>query len=128
MFVGWDWASATHDVTVIDDDGGTVDRWAFGHNEAGWATFSGSAGHGTQLPVIIERSTGLVVDRLLAAGHPSPRCIRPPSTPPGPAGVPPARSPTRATATNSLTTCAPTDIGCVASPRSRAGPAGSCKR
>ena len=28
MFVGWDWASATHDVTVIDDAGAVVDRWA----------------------------------------------------------------------------------------------------
>ena len=33
MFVGWDWASATHDVTVLDDAGGVVDRWAFAHTE-----------------------------------------------------------------------------------------------
>jgi Transposase len=74
MFVGWDWASATHDVTVIDDGGTVVDRWAFGHNEAELAaTFTRLAGHGTppsELPVIIERATGLVVDRLLGAGHP----------------------------------------------------------
>lgn len=73
MFIGWDWASATHDVTVIDDGGTVVDRWAFGHNEAELAaTFTRLAGHGTpsELPVIIERSTGLVIDRLLAAGHP----------------------------------------------------------
>jgi Transposase len=73
MFVGWDWASATHDVTVIDDGGTVVDRWAFGHNEAELAaTLTRLAGHGPPggLPVIIERSTGLIVDRLLAAGHP----------------------------------------------------------
>jgi hypothetical protein len=27
MFVGWDWASAAHDVTVIDGAGKLVDRW-----------------------------------------------------------------------------------------------------
>ena len=73
MFVGWDWASATHDVTVIDDSGTVVDRWAFAHSEAELAaTFTRLARHGapSELPVIIERSTGLVVDRLLAADHP----------------------------------------------------------
>jgi hypothetical protein len=33
MFVGWDWASATHDVTVLDDAGAVVDRWALRHTE-----------------------------------------------------------------------------------------------
>ena len=33
MFVGWDWASATHAVTVLDDAGVVVDRWAFRHTE-----------------------------------------------------------------------------------------------
>src|SRR5215211_9082049 len=35
MFVGWDWASTTHDVTVIDDAGNIVDRWAPEHTELG---------------------------------------------------------------------------------------------
>ena len=35
MFVGWDWASTTHDVTVIDDAGRIVDRWAPEHTELG---------------------------------------------------------------------------------------------
>ena len=33
MFVGWDWASTTHDVTVLDDTGTVVDRWALQHTE-----------------------------------------------------------------------------------------------
>ena len=74
MFVGWDWASTTHDVTVIDDAGD--DRRPVGaraHRGRAWtppwpvwpatATLS-------ELPVAIERASGLVVDRLLAAGHP----------------------------------------------------------
>jgi transposase len=73
MFVGWDWASTTHDVTVLDDAGAVVDQWAPPHTEAGLAdTPIRLARHGqpNQLPVAIEQSSGLVVDRLLAAGHP----------------------------------------------------------
>jgi transposase len=73
MFVGWDWASTTHDVTVIDDAGRVVDRWADEHTETGLdQTLARLAGHGRpeQLPVAIERPSGLVVDRLLTAGHP----------------------------------------------------------
>jgi hypothetical protein len=33
MFVGWDWASTTHDVTVLDEAGAVVDRWALRHTE-----------------------------------------------------------------------------------------------
>ena len=35
MFAGWDWASETHDVTVVDAAGEVVDRWALRHDEAG---------------------------------------------------------------------------------------------
>ncbi|MEV0186845.1 transposase [Streptomyces sp. NPDC050625] len=73
MFVGWDWASASHDVTVIDDRGTVIDQWAFEHSEDDFsAALARLSSHGTpaELPVIIERSSGLVVDRLLEAGYP----------------------------------------------------------
>jgi hypothetical protein len=73
MFVGWDWASTTHDVTVLDDAGAVVDRWALRHTEQDLAAaLDRLARHGDPagLPVIIERSSGLIVDRLVAAGHP----------------------------------------------------------
>ncbi|WP_053724640.1 IS110 family transposase [Streptomyces sp. WM6378] len=73
MFAGWDWASTTHDVTVISDGGTVVDHWAFPHTEAGLtAALIRLATHGAPagLPVCIERSTGLVVARLLEAGRP----------------------------------------------------------
>jgi transposase len=73
LFVGWDWASETHDVTVIDDTGEIVDRWALHHDAADLdAALARLAGHGDPegLPVAIETTSGLVVDRLLAAGHP----------------------------------------------------------
>jgi hypothetical protein len=57
----------------VDDGGGVLDRWAFPHTEAGWQMAVGRLrGHGEpgDLPVIIEKTSGLIVDRILAAGHP----------------------------------------------------------
>ena len=73
MFIGWDWASETHDVTVMDGSGKRVDRWELAHTEEGFtATLARLRKHGApaDLPVAIETTRGLAVDRLLAAGHP----------------------------------------------------------
>ena len=73
MLVGWDWASTAHDVTVIDDAGTVVDHWTAPHTEAGLSDALlrlARAGRPEELSVAIEQSSGLVVDRLLAAGHP----------------------------------------------------------
>jgi hypothetical protein len=70
-YVGWDWASRGHDVTVLDDTGVVLDRWAFTHTEPGWSsTLQRLRRHGDpgDLPVIIERTSGLVVDRLNRPG------------------------------------------------------------
>jgi hypothetical protein len=34
MYLGWDWASQRHDLTVIDDTGQLVDRWTLARGEA----------------------------------------------------------------------------------------------
>ena len=73
MFVGWDWASETHDITVLDNGGDVVDRWSLRHDGGGIdAALERLATHGQpdELPVAIETTSGLVVDRLLDAGHP----------------------------------------------------------
>ncbi|WP_031488163.1 IS110 family transposase [Streptomyces bicolor] len=73
MYIGWDWATETHDVTVMDNSGARVDRWELAHSEEGLArTLARLRRHGdpADMPVAIETSRGLVVDRLLAAGHP----------------------------------------------------------
>jgi transposase len=73
VFIGWDWATETHDVTVMDNSGTRVDRWELAHTEQGIdATLKRLRRHGNpaDLPVAIETTRGLVVDRLLAAGHP----------------------------------------------------------
>jgi len=73
MHVGWDFASASHDVTVLDDAGAVVDRWNLRHDERGITdTLTRLQRYGAppQLPVAIETASGLVVERLLVAGHP----------------------------------------------------------
>ena len=73
MFVGWDWASTAHDVTVIDSAGERVHRMAIPHTEDGIArAVAKLADYGDpgELPVAIEATRGLVVDRLLGVGHP----------------------------------------------------------
>lgn len=71
--VGWDWGGQAHSVTVLDADGFKAARWTLPHTEAGMTSTLrrlGTYGDPSQLPVAIEMSKGLVVDRLLAAGHP----------------------------------------------------------
>ncbi|MFD4632468.1 IS110 family transposase [Streptomyces sp. NPDC058284] len=73
MYIGWDWATDTHDVTVMDDTGKRIDRWELAHTEEGFTkTLARLRKHGdpADLPVAIETTRGLAVDRLLAAGHP----------------------------------------------------------
>ena len=71
--VGWDWASQNHDATVIDDAGAIQARFAIGHDEAslrGLLDDLASLAAPADLPVAIERPDGIIVERLLAGGHP----------------------------------------------------------
>nr|WP_307791305.1 IS110 family transposase [Streptomyces actuosus] len=73
VFIGWDWASETHDVTVMAPFAKRIDRWELAHTEEGFArTLARLRRHGdpADLPVAIETTRGLAVDRYLAAGHP----------------------------------------------------------
>ena len=73
MYVGWDWASQSHDVSVVDQDGKVVFHGEVEHNEAGLTSVLRQLrrlGQPAELPVAIERPNGLVVERLLDQGHP----------------------------------------------------------
>jgi transposase len=73
LFAGWDWASASHAITIIDAAGRVVDGATLAHTEPDLdAALARLAAHAppADLPVAIEATGGLVVDRLLAAGHP----------------------------------------------------------
>jgi transposase len=73
VYVGWDWASKTHDITVVDDEGKIVDHFDIAHDEVGLTrALKRLARHGSpdSLDIAIERPSGLVVERLVEAGHP----------------------------------------------------------
>lgn len=73
LYAGWDWATESHAVTVLDQDGEAVDRFSLAHDEAalaGAVARLAAIAAPAELPVAIETTSGLVVDRLLQAGHP----------------------------------------------------------
>jgi transposase len=73
LFVGIDWASRAHEVCVLDEAGEPVARFGVPHTEAGLEgalARLGALGAPGDLPVGIERPDGVLVARLLAAGHP----------------------------------------------------------
>lgn len=71
--VGIDWAARSHALCVVDRAGAIVLRFGFAHNEHGigeaFARLRELAPAG-ELPVAIERPSGLLVERLSEAGHP----------------------------------------------------------
>jgi transposase len=72
VFVGIDWASRAHELCVVDEQGAVVARFGFAHSERGIAeALARLAGldEPARLPIAIERPDGLLVSRLLEAGH-----------------------------------------------------------
>ena len=73
MFVGIDWASRAHELCVVDEQGRVRERFGFAHSERGLrGALARLARLGTpaELAIAIERPSGLLVERLLEAGHP----------------------------------------------------------
>ena len=73
IYVGIDWASAEHEVCVLGGLGERLERFVVAHSEDGLDRLTDRlASHGDRAGVVvaIERPDGLVVDRLLGAGHP----------------------------------------------------------
>jgi transposase len=71
--VGLDWGGTSHAVCVVDDCGAAVARFEVAHSAAGLADLRrrlARFGAPADLPVAIERPSGLLVDALVEAGHP----------------------------------------------------------
>jgi transposase len=71
--VGLDWGGAAHAVCVIDGAGRTLASLGVEHSAAGIGALLARLARvapPAELPVAIERPSGLVVDALIAAGHP----------------------------------------------------------
>jgi len=71
---GLDWGGAQHAVCVLDrESGAVVDRFEVRHDAEGLRALArrlARFGDAADLPVAIERPSGLIVDALIAAGHP----------------------------------------------------------
>jgi len=73
VFCGWDWGSTRHGVCVIDDQGTVIKQWLVQHTHEELASLFvelAELADPADLPVAIERSEGLVVGLITAAGHP----------------------------------------------------------
>jgi transposase len=71
VMVGVDWGGAAHAVCVIDAQGQVLDRFAVGHDRAGLETLVARLqehGAAADIPIAIERPSGLLVDALVEAG------------------------------------------------------------
>jgi transposase len=70
VFAGLDWATRTHSVCVIDTAGRVVERFEIDHDRDGLAELLRRlARYGARVRIAIERSSGLIVDALVEAGH-----------------------------------------------------------
>jgi transposase len=72
-WVGLDWGSAVHAVCVVDDAGQVVQRFTAAHSAGGIEAMLARLAKiapPAELPVAIERPSGLVVDALIEAEHP----------------------------------------------------------
>ena len=79
FFVGLDWAARSHELCVVDQAGTIVDRFGFLHSEQGLAgalARLAQIAEPSELPIAIERPSGLLVERLLAAGASETLCTR----------------------------------------------------
>ncbi len=73
LFAGLDWGSTGHAVCVLDERGALARRLEVRHDAAGLAALVAGLkrlGAPAELPVAIERPSGIVVETLVAAGHP----------------------------------------------------------
>lgn len=71
--VGLDWGGASHSVCIIDATGQVIAREEVRHDAVGLAALLArlrGVAPPAELPIAIERPTGLLVDTLVEAGHP----------------------------------------------------------
>jgi transposase len=71
--VGLDWGGASHAACIIDETGRIVGRLDVCHDASGLSDMMirlRRIAPAAELPIAIERPSGLIVDALLAAGHP----------------------------------------------------------
>lgn len=72
LFAGLDWGGSRHAVCVVDADGAVVAHFEVGHDAEGLRSLRvqlAKLAPAAEIPIAIERPTGLLVDSLVEAGH-----------------------------------------------------------
>ena len=72
-FAGLDWGSVEHAACVIDEHGAAIAQFEVTHTAKGLRKLLAQLARvapAAQLPIAIERPSGLMVDTLVEAGHP----------------------------------------------------------
>ena len=72
LFAGLDWGNERHAVCVIDGEGKVVDQFEIAHSAGGLTDLRARLSKrapADEVPIAIERPTGLIVDALVDAGH-----------------------------------------------------------
>jgi transposase len=70
VYVGIDWGGYQHQLCALDGAGARLRELSLRHDREGLARLERElAGLGAALPVAVERAEGILVERLLAAGH-----------------------------------------------------------
>ena len=73
LTIGLDWGDTAHTICVVDDAGAVRQQFEVGHSAGGLAELRNKLaafGKPCDLPIAIERPSGLLVDALVEAGHP----------------------------------------------------------
>jgi hypothetical protein len=73
FYAGLDWGGASHAICIVDETGRIVGRLDVRHDASGLGDMAirlQRLAPPAELPIAIERPSGLIVDALLAAGHP----------------------------------------------------------
>jgi transposase len=73
FYAGLDWGGASHAACIVDETGRIVARLDVRHDASGLSDMAVKLQRiapPAELPIAIERPSGLIVDALLAAGHP----------------------------------------------------------
>lgn len=72
LFAGLDWGGSGHAICVVDERGNIAAHFEVSHNAAGLSELRirlAKLAPAAEIPIAIERPTGLVVDALVDAGH-----------------------------------------------------------
>lgn len=73
LFAGLDWGGSGHAVCVVGEDGTVAAHFEVSHDGEGLRSLRvqlAKLAPSSEIPIAIERPTGLLVDSLVAAGHP----------------------------------------------------------